>query len=765
MAKQHSLSPIRTLALFLLVSAAHLVSFGQAAQPRVDPKLTLERIFASSEFQPERFGGFQWLKDGESYAKFEPSEKAKGSMDLVRYHIETSKRDVLLSADKLIPAGQTKALAIHGYEWAPGERSILIYTNSQKVWRYNTRGDYWVLNLETGKLTKLGGDAKPSTLMFAKFSPDGTKVGYVRENDLYVEDLTSSKITRLTKDGSHTLINGTSDWVNEEEFDLRDCWRWSPDSRSIAFWQFDASGIEDFLLLNNTTGLYPTLTKIPYPKTGTQNAAVRVGVIPAAGGDIRWLETPGDPRNNYIVSVDWHGANEIYLQHFNRLQNTLQVLVADAKSGKTRSILTEKDETWVDLTLPEMRWLDGGKRFLWISERDGWRRPYSLAADGTGMTALTKGAFDAMSIQSIDEKGGWVYYISSPDNATQRYLYRSRLDGSGGDERVTPAEFKGWNNYSISPTSAWAIQSSSSFGQPSKVDLLKLSEKTITRNIVENKALRAKMDQLDRGPSEFFRVDVGDGVSLDGWMMKPPGFDPAKKYPVLYYAYSEPAGTTVNDQWSGSQYLWYLMLTQQGYIVASVDNRGTPSPRGRAFRKSIYRKIGVLSSADQAKAVKSMLAKMPYIDASRIGIWGWSGGGVATLNAMFRYPEIYKMGMAVAPAPDNIYYDTIYTERYMGLPKDNAEDYKNTSATTFAGNLKGDLLIVHGTGDDNVHYQQTEILIDKLIAANKHFTMMAYPNRTHSISEGDGTTLHLYSLLTRYLNEHMPAAATVKGEL
>jgi dipeptidyl-peptidase-4 len=730
----------------------------QTAQPKVDPILTVERIFASGEFRGERFGGFRWLKDGDSYAKFEPSDKVKDALDLVRYRIDNDQRAVLLSADRLVPAGATKPLEIDGYDWSTDEKRVLIYTNSQKVWRYNTRGDYWVLDLASNKLTKLGGDAKPSTLMFAKFSPDGTKVGYVRENDLYVEDLSDGKITRLTKDGSHTSINGTSDWVNEEEFDLRDCWRWSPDSRSIAFWHFDASGIEDFVLVNNTTGLYPSLTKIPYPKAGTQNAAVRVGVISAGGGDIRWLETPGDPRNTYIVSVDWANPNEIYLQHFNRLQNTLQVLVADARTGKTRSILTEKDDAWVDLTLPEMQWLSGGKRFLWVSERDGWRRPYTVAADGTDMKPLTKGAFDAISVQSVDESGGWVYYIASPDNATQRYLYRSKLDGSGTDERVTPSEFTGWNNYNLSPNSKWAIQSSSSFGKPSRIDLLKLSDKTVARNVVANNALRGKIDQLARGTSEFFRIDTGNGVSLDGWMMKPPNFDPAKKYPVLFYAYSEPAGTTVNDSWAGSQYLWYLMLTQQGYIVASLDNRGTPSPRGREFRKSIYRKIGVLSSLDQANGVKAMLAKWPYLDASRIGIWGWSGGGVATLNAMFRYPDIYKVGMAVAPAPDNRYYDTIYTERYMGLPKDNNEDYNNTSPTTFAANLKGDLLIVHGTGDDNVHYQQTEYLINKLIAANKPFTMMAYPNRTHSISEGEGTTLHLYSLLTRYLNEHLPAS-------
>lgn len=742
-------------ALLLLLSSAQYSLFAQTAQPSLDPKLTIERIFASREFQPERFGGFEWLKDGDSYAKFEPSAKVKDADDLVRYRIDTGAKSVLLSAESLIPKGKTEPLELDGYDWSSDGRRVLIYTNSQKVWRYNTRGDYWVLDQSTGKLSKLGGDAKPATLMFAKFSPDGTRVGYVRENDLYVEDVATGKITRLTNNGSHTMINGTSDWVNEEEFDLRDCWRWSPDGKAIAFWQFDASGIEDFLLLNNTTGLYPTLTKIPYPKTGTQNAAVRVGVVPAAGGDIRWLETPGDPRNNYIVSVDWANPNEIYLQHFNRLQNTLQVLVADAKTGKARSILTEKDDAWVDLTLPEMRWLDGGKRFLWVSERDGWRRPYSVSADGRDIRPLTKGRFDAMSIQAVDEVGGWVYYIASPDNATQRYLYRSKLDGSGTDERVTPAGFQGWNTYNFSPNAHWAVQTSSTFGKYSKIDLLDLKTGSVARSVVNNASAQAKLDKLPKGPQEFFRIDIGEGVSLDGWMMKPPNFDPTKKYPVLFYAYTEPAGTTVNDQWSGSQYFWYLMLTQQGYIVASVDNRGTPSPRGREFRKSIYRKIGVLSSQDQAAVVKAMLAKMPYLDASRVGIWGWSGGGVATLNAMFRYPEIYKMGMAVAPAPDNRYYDTIYTERYMGLPKDNADDYKNSSATTFAANLKGDLLIVHGTGDDNVHYQQTELLIDALIAANKPFTIMPYPNRTHSISEGKGTTLHLYSLLTRYLNEHL----------
>lgn len=742
----------------VLLIAVLLIFLSTAFAQKTDSsKLSLERIFSSDEFIPARFGGFRWMKNGDSFAKLEPSEKVKGAFDLVNYQIETNKRHVLLSAERLVPKGESAPLTIDGYEWAADNRKVLIYTNSKKVWRLNTRGDYWVLETASGKLTKLGGaDAKPSTLMFAKFSPDGNQVGYVRENDLYVESVADGKITRLTKDGSHTLINGTSDWVNEEEFYLRDCWRWSPDGKSIAFWQFDASGIEDFILLNNTDKLYPTETRIPYPKTGTQNAAVRVGVISAAGGAIKWLETPGDLRNNYIVSVDWTSdSNEIYLQHFNRLQNTLQVLAADAKTGKTRSILTEKDAAWVDLELPAMRWLDGGKRFLWISERDGWKRAYTVSADGKDVKPLTRGAFDVIEIQAIDETNKWLYYIASPDNATQRYLFRAKLDGTGTPEKVTPDANKGWNSYNISPNAKWAVQTSSSFGKPSQIYLLNLSNKTVSRMIVDNSTLQEKINKLNKGTHEFFSVDIGENVQLDGWMMKPPDFDPAKKYPVLFYAYSEPAGTTVNDQYMGANYLWYLMLTQQGYVVTSVDNRGTPAPRGRDWRKSIYRKIGVLNSQDQANAVKAMLAKMPFLDASRVGIWGWSGGGGATLNAMFRYPDIYKMGMAVAPPANNLYYDTIYTERYMGLPKDNAEDYKQSAPTTFAKNLKGDLLIVHGTGDDNVHYQATEILIDELIAANKPFTIMPYPNRTHSISESEGTTRHLYELLTRYLNEHL----------
>lgn len=744
----------KILFVFVLLFSFQAFVRAQVADPSM---LSVERIFNSDDFQGDGVGGLRWLKSGDAYTRVERSATVQGGTDLISYDAATNERKVLLSAEKLVPKGESKPLPIHGYEWSADNGKILIYTNSKKVWRANTRGDYWVLDVSSGNLQKLGGDAKPSTMMFAKFSPDGRKVGYVMENNVYVQNLADLKITQLTKDGSRTMINGTSDWVNEEEFFMRDCWRWSPDSQSIAYWQFDASGIKDFLLVDYTQDLYPVVTQIPYPKAGTTNAAIRVGVVSASGGETKWMNTPGDLRNNYIPMMDWtDNSNELILQHLNRLQNNLQLMIADAKTGNVKTILTEKDETWVEVFMPRLRWINNGKSFLWMSERDGWQHLYTVSRDGSNVKLITPGNYDVISYLAMDEQAGWVYFIASPDNPAQRYLYRTKLDGSGTAEKVTPDAQKGWHNYNISPNGRWAFHNFSSFGKAPIFDFINLTNKSVVRTVVDNAQLQGTLNKLKKGPMEFFKVDVGEGVTLDGWMMKPPNFDPNKKYPLLMYVYSEPAAQTVVDSFDGEGYLWHLMLTQQGYIVASVDNRGTPAPKGRAWRKSFYLKSGVINSGDQANAVKAITAKMPFIDKSRVGSWGWSGGGSATLNALFRYPDIYKMGIAVAPEADFKYYDTIYTERYMGLPQDHPNEYKLASPTTFANQLKGDLLIIHGTGDDNVHYQATEILFNELIKHNKHFSMMAYPNRTHGIFEGEGTTVHLYNLMTRYINEHLP---------
>jgi dipeptidyl-peptidase-4 len=657
-------------------------------------------------------------------------------------------------------------LAVEDYAVSSDQRRLLIFTNSEKVWRQNTRGDFWSLELSTWRLRKLGGaQAKPSTLMFAKFSPDGNRVAYVRENNLYVEDVGDGRITQLTRDGSRTVINGTFDWVYEEEFSLRDGFRWSPDGARIAYWQLDASGVRDFLLINNTDSLYSFTIPVQYPKAGTTNSAARVGVVSASGGNTVWLAIPGDPRNNYIARLDWAASStEVVVQQLNRLQNTLAVMLADARTGRVRTVHTERDSAWVDAS-NDLRWVGNGKSFTWVSERDGYRHLYLISRDGKQQRLLTPGPFDLHNpasgfgdpfVVGQDSAHGWIYYTASPENATQLYLFRSRIDGKGRPERLTPRNQPGYNRYFISADGRWAIHNYSSFGTPPITELVTLPEHKVVRTLVDNRRLRDAIARLSRGRAEFVKVDAGAGLQLDAWIMKPPGFDSTRRYPVFFEIYGEPAAQTVRDQWNGAGYLWNLMLTQKGYVVASIDNRGTPAPRGRAFRKVIYQKVGVVNVNDQAAALRTMRS-WPWVDSTRIGVWGWSGGGSMTLHLMFRHPELYRTGMAVAPAADVRLYDTIYQERYLGLPQQSPQAYREASAVSYADKLRGNLLVVHGQGDDNVHYQATERLINALVTANRPFTMMAYPNRTHCICEGDGTTLHLFSLLTRYLEQNLPA--------
>lgn len=741
----------KSIVFFFLALAVPL-----AAQETDSSLLTLERIYDGGEFAPQFPGAFRWMPDGNAYTKLERSTAIEGGQDLVRYEAATGARQVLVEANRFIPPGAERPIRVEGYTWSPDGTQLLIYTNSARVWRANTRGDYWLLKVGDGQLRKLGGNSPPSTMMFAKFSPDNRKVGYVREHNIYVEDIAGGAITQLTSDGSRTTINGTFDWVYEEEFFLRDGFRWSPDSRQIAYWQLDASGIRDYLLLNTTDSVYSFTVPIQYPKAGTQNSAARVGVVAADGGPTRWMQIEGDPRNNYIARMEWSGnSSEIVIQYLNRLQNTLQVMLGDAASGRVRTVVTERDSAWVDV-VDDLRWLDTDRRFTWVSERSGWRHLYVVSRDGSALRPVTSGNFDIDRVLQIDERSGWVYYIASPDNPTQRYLYRSRLNGRGNPERLTPAGQRGTHQYSLAPGARWAMHTWSSFGSPPATELVQLPQHRAVNVLASNDSLKARVGRLRRGESRFFRVSAGDGVELDGWVMFPPGMDSTIKYPVLFYVYGEPAGTTVNDSWGYDEYLWHLMLTQQGYIVASLDNRGTPSLRGREWRKVVYRKVGVIASVDQAGAARSMM-RWPMVDSTRIGIWGWSGGGSMTLNMMFRYPDIYRTGMSVAPVPDQRLYDTIYQERYMGLPQDNEADYLEGSPLTYADRLKGNLLVIHGTGDDNVHYQGTERLVNALVAANRPFTMMAYPNRTHGIFEGEGTTMHLRSLLTRYLTQNLPA--------
>ena len=726
--------------------------------------LTVDSIFT---YRTRSLGPVRWQDDGSGYLALEPSPTKKNFVDLVRYDAATGQRSIKVSAEQLTPSGEKEPLAVEEFAMTSDEQKILIFTNSQRVWRSNTRGDYWVLDVKGSSLSKLGGpDAKPSTLMFAKFSPDGQRVGYVRENNVYVENLGDKKITKLTTDGSRYIVNGTFDWVYEEELFCRDGFRWSPDSKNIAYWQLNSEGVKEMQLIDNTSALYPTLITFPYPKAGETNSAARVGVVSAGGGPTRWFEVPGDARNNYLPRMEWAGPDEVVIQQLNRRQDTNIVMLGDIRSGKVRPVLTEKDEAWVDIAWGDIdwdrtgiargdvEWIENGKRFLWASERDGWRHIYSVSRDGKDVKLITPGNYDVITVERVDAQNGWVYFLASPQNATQRYLYRVRVDGTGKEERLTPANVSSIHSYNISPRGDFAIHVYSTFNTVPVTEVVRLPQHEVARTLIDNRAVQERLAKLKPTATEFFKVDIGEGVQLDGWMIKPPDFDPQKRYPVLFYVYGEPWGQTVLDRWGGRDRLWHTMLAQQGYLVMSVDNRGTPAPRGRAWRKIVYRKMGIVNSGDQAAAARA-IAKWPYVDPARIGIWGWSGGGSSTLNAMFRYADVYSTGVSVAPVPDLRYYDTIYQERYGGLPQDHPEEWKQSSPITFANQLKGNLLIIHGTGDDNVHYQGTEALINALIGANKQFSMMAYPNRSHGIFEGPGTQRHLFGMMTKYIKERL----------
>ena len=736
---------------------------GEAASSRVQPGttdpslLSLDRIFASDEFGEDRPAPLRWSRRTSDYFTLETPEAGGPGRDLVRHDAASGRRETVVPASAFIPGGKTEPLKVEAFEFSADESKLLLYTDSQRVWRRNTRGNYWVLDVATRALRRLGGDAAPATLMFAKFSPDGSRVAYVRENNLYVQELRRLRVTALTTDGSPTRINGTADWVNEEELDIRDGFRWSPDGRSLAFWQFDVSGVRQFQLLDNTAGNYPKITSFPYPKVGETNSATRLGVVAATGGRVRWLRIPGDPREHYLPHVEWTPDGNLLLQQFNRLQSTNLVMIASPRTGVTRVVLRETDSAWVD-NLNPFRLLNPAEGFVWLSERDGWRHAYRAGMDGKSFARITGGDFDVIAIEAQDNAGGWLYYAASPDNPTQRYLYRTRLAG-GPAERLSPAGQPGWHTYDISPDCHWAVHTWSTFTTPPVVELVSLPDHKVVRVLADNRKLREKLSTLKKPTTEFFKLDIGGGVSFDAWCIKPPDLNAASKHPLFIYVYGEPAGQTVKDSWGGRTALWHWMLAQQGYIVASVDNRGTATPRGRDWRRSVHRQIGIIATHDQAAAVREMLRRWPEADAGRVGVWGWSGGGSMSLNAIFRYTDLYSTAIAVAPNANQLLYDTIYQERYMGLPGDNAEGYRDGSPLTHAQHLRGNLLLVHGTGDDNGHYQGTEMLMNELIARNKPFTVMPYPNRSHGISEGTNTVRHFYGTLTRYLHEHLSAGA------
>ncbi|HVS91393.1 MAG TPA: S9 family peptidase [Mucilaginibacter sp.] len=700
-------------------------------------------------------GGINWAKDGYQYYRTE-----RGGSAIFEYDTRDSAKKIpVVTKEMLTPPGKP-ALQVASFAFSADGSKVMIFTNTKRVWRYNTRGDYWVYDLNAKTLKQLGIGKPVSSLMFAKFSPDGTKAAYVSEHNLYIEDLATGQISPLTTDGAYRIINGTFDWAYEEEFDCRDGFRWSPDSKLIAYWQIDARKIKNYLMLNTTDSIYPFTIPVEYPVAGEDPSSCKVGIVAVSTAKTKWMDVPGDIVQHYIPRMEWTtNSNEIILEQLNRAQNESKIFICNVSNGDAHQIRDEKSDTWIDGKARwnggnpvGWDWLKDGKSFIWITEKDGWRHIYRITDEGRE-TLITKGNYDVIGLNCIDEANGFVYFSASPDNATQEYLYRVKLNGSSKKpERLTPADLPGTHSYTMSPNGKIAMHVFSNSYTPYQTEVVSLPD----NKHISGMHLAVNKDAKNK--PEFFKIKTADGIEMDGWMVKPTHFDSTKKYPVVFSVYAEPAGLTVADRYGvGRNGLYIGNMADDGYIYMAIEGRGAPAPKGAAWRHAIYKNIGIINIRDQAMGCKEIL-KWPFVDSSRIAVHGWSGGGSTTLNLLFQYPELYKTGIAVAAVGWQLSYDNIYQERYMGVPVDSASraPFIKGSPVTYAKNLRGNLLYMHGTGDDNVHYRNAELLINELIKYNRQFQLMSYPNRSHGIFEGEGTTLFLRTLFTNYLKSHCP---------
>jgi dipeptidyl-peptidase-4 len=711
------------------------------APPAAAQQLTLQRIFTPGEFSSVAVEP-QWTADGRSLVLIEADPQTAVS-DVWTVGIDDGKRDRLVQGSRLVAEGQTAPVDVEEITWSADGRRALIYTNSQQVWRARTKGTYYVWDRQAGRLTPVS--RGEGWQQFAKLSPDGTRVGFVRDNDLFVVDLATGRETQLTRDGSATVINGTFDWVYEEELGLQDGWRWSPDGRRIAFWRLDQGRVPVFTWVNDLAGTYSAPVELRYPKPGEPNSRVKIGVIDAAGGEPRWMDTG---EGEYLARMDWAASpGELVIQRMNRHQNRIDVLLADANTGRSRTLFSDSDSAWVNVD-DDLRLVRGGSQILWTSQREGYNQIYLYGRDGRLVRKLTRDAWDVISLDHVDERGGWVYFTGTGGNPAERHLYRVKLDG-GAAQKLTREP--GTHTTSVSPDGRTFVDTYSRASMPGVSRLFRV-DGTMVRVLSDNQRVLSNLAAAGVRQPEFFRIPTQGGAEMNAMMIRPPGFDATRKYPVLFYVYGTPGAQTVNDAWAGSRGLWHQLLAQKGYIVVSVDTRGT-SNRGRAWEKAGYLNHGVLVTDDLMTAARYMAAQ-PYVDAGRIGMWGWSGGGFTTGLALARGGRLFKAGISVAPVTDWRLYDNIYTERFMRSPQENPAGYDSTSVLKHAAGITADYLLVHGTADDNVHFQNSVQLATALQTAGKQFSFMLYPNKNHGIP-GRQTQLHLFTMMTDWLEDHL----------
>ena len=727
------------------------------------PRLTLEDIHYSDTFSGKAFRGGRWADAGPVvwYIECDDSEASH----LVSYNLETDERVRLIDGARLHADDVDRLIRIEDYHYSQDGARVLLYTDSERVWRRNTKGYYYVFDLKNETLTPISDRAK-GFQMFAKFNPAADKVAFVRHRNLFLVDLDTMEEIQLTDDGADGgIINGTFDWVYEEEFGLRDGFRWSPDGTHIAFFKLDETGTRDFFM-TELRKQYPEAVSFRYPKAGEVNSEVQVGLIDVATGAINYIDTDtwneGGDEHEYIARMDWMPTPDGYrpwMFRLNRDQNNLDFIGYD---DSIKVLKNEQEPTWIDVDDDKITFLDDGKHFVWQSETSGYNHLYLHKNNGEEVMPITSGQWDVTAFHGIDETTSTAYFTAAIDNPLERHLYSIKIDMAGYDEdaRTSPpvkiTQKPGTHNVNMSSDLRFYIDTYSNTTAPPTVTLHTADGQQL-KVLESNEELIDTLAVYDPPAPEFMTLPAADGTPLNAWIIKPSDFDPNKAYPLLMYVYGGPGSQTVRDSWGGSRYLWHAYLAEElDVIVASVDNRGTGA-RGKKFKSVTYKNLGQIEAEDQIAAAQH-LGALSYIDADRIGIWGWSYGGYMTLMAMLYGdgPETFKLGVSVAPVTDWRLYDTIYTERYMSTPQKNEDGYKAGAPQTYADRLKDHqkLLIIHGDFDDNVHFQNTVQMIDALQAANKQFDMMMYPGRTHGIS-GDKTRLNLFTKATDYIKENL----------
>ena len=714
----------------------------QPIQAQQKKSITFSHIFDRT-FSPEGIQNVNWMKDGQYYTAL---VRSQNDIELRKYDILTGDHEVLVATSALKAEGREDPIIIQDYQFSSDETKLLIRTDVERIWRRSTKENYFIHDLETGETTKL--TQSDEKQQYAQLSPAGDKAAFVQNNNLYLVDLETGEEKAITIDGKENqIINGATDWVYEEEFGFAKAWYWSPDGQKIAYYRFDESHVKEFFM-TEWGSLYPDQTRFKYPKAGERNSIVKIGVYDLDSGNTVWMDI-GEETDQYIPRINWTKSSDtLALRRMNRLQNKQDLMLANVNTGDTETIKTETSDAWIDIN-DDLTFLENGEQFIYVSEESGYNHIYLYDMSGKLIRQVTRGEWEVTNYLGYNEENERIYFISTEDSPLERHFYSIHISG---DEKTRMSDGEGWNSVNMSRDYKYYIETFSSTKIPSVYTLHKGSGEEV-RILEDNDELQKTLDEYSMPQKQYMKISLPQ-AELNAYMLKPSDFDSTKKYPVLFYVYGGPGSQTVTKRFdSGQRPMWHRYLAEQGYIIFSVDNRGTGA-RGRDFEKQVYKKLGQYEVQDQIDAAEYLMGRYDFIDTARVGIWGWSYGGYMSSLVLAKGSDVFSTAIAVAPVTSWRYYDTIYTERFMQTPQMNPEGYTKGAPLTYAGQIKGNYLLVHGTGDDNVHFQNAVEMVNKLVLEDVRFETMFYPNRAHGISGGNARP-HLYEMLNRFIMENL----------